>query len=549
MTDAVLSHTATCHPVIAGASTDNSAYEVFIQKTKRAFEDFLNADKTLLLVDSKGLFDIFLANIPEETRAANVCNTCRQFFDRYGGLVQVDGITGAKFSAIWSDEFATSDLKAAVAAVNAEVSRRKIEGVFVPPRTNLGSASEGGFSHIHVVIPSTLVWRNAKYTADQWEAKLREDHKDLCRALSELTVPMLKDALRLLNMSVLDRSEKHVDRVEWLLKLKDSTVKGRPYDNLIWRAVANAPTGWCQVRSSALSTLFDDLVAGVSFEVISRKWGKKMDPGVYMRPDAAPSAGAVKAAEAIFAKMNLAPSLDRRFARLSDLKTDWTPTAVEAPKTEGLFGHLVTKDAKKSTYEQVSAPAVTMTWAKFQSKHLPSANKIEMLVRSSDYFIGLTTAVHADAEPIFQWDRVERRNPVSWYCYRESHLNTAARWNLKTGTWTEVKAIAQRPCNWYTESAKMFAGSILFLDGCKDVAGEQQAGLGLFPEILRSELHEVRSVMEAFSNDGKLKGFAEAEAFGVVIDGSMQPRTSQPVRLRITDKDGLISHIDIDRFD
>lgn len=77
MTDAVLSHTATCHPVIAGASTDNNAYEVFIQKTKRAFADFVNADKTLLTVDSKGLFDIFLAHIPEETRAANVCNTCR----------------------------------------------------------------------------------------------------------------------------------------------------------------------------------------------------------------------------------------------------------------------------------------------------------------------------------------------------------------------------------------------------------------------------------------------------------------------------------------
>ena len=46
------------------------------------------------------------------------------------------------------------------------------------------------------------------------------------------------------------------------------------------------------------------------------------------------------------------------------------------------------------------------------------------------------------------------------------------------------------------------------------------AGCALFPEIIRSELHGVRSVIEAYSKRNGISGYSDASACGIWVDNS-----------------------------
>jgi hypothetical protein len=59
-------------------------------------------------------------------------------------------------------------------------------------------------------------------------------------------------------------------------------------------------------------------------------------------------------------------------------------------------------------------------------------------------------------------------------------------------------------------------GVLLVLKGCREHEN-RASGLALFPECLRSELHEVRSVIEKFSNANKPEGSVHGSAAGPMI--------------------------------
>lgn len=85
---------------------------------------------------------------------------------------------------------------------------------------------------------------------------------------------------------------------------------------------------------------------------------------------------------------------------------------------------------------------------------------------------------------MIQWDSEEKRNPVTSYVY----LNGSApsRWNLNSGVYHPVTAIALQP--WMWSAAKRFAHqgeSVVFLlENAKDL--EYSKGAGFFPEFLRT---------------------------------------------------------------
>jgi hypothetical protein len=86
-----------------------------------------------------------------------------------------------------------------------------------------------------------------------------------------------------------------------------------------------------------------------------------------------------------------------------------------------------------------------MTLEKFQRTVLPSALEVFFKVPAGRaQFYGLTTAVHPDAPPIFQWDGLDGypRNPVSWYVYDKG--SWAKGWGLTAGAWAKVTAVVNR---------------------------------------------------------------------------------------------------------
>lgn len=488
----------------------------------------------LFTTNAADLFEVYLSNLPAE-RDVHTCTACRKFVEAFGGLVTIDE-NGRAVSAFWDADVVPLFYRTAVSAMQREVIRSRVTGPFLSSEPRFGMPKTGTWTHFSATPPRSDIYKHPLLSAGQAMAAKREDFRTVANALADFTPAVLTEALRLLETDALSRSERFVAPVRWLLDLhagragaKDSRIR----DNILWRAIAAAPEGYCHPRASMTGTLLEDIAAGLDFADVKRRFDAKMHPLQFQRPQAAPTAGAIAAAEKTFAAMGLAPALERRWARLDEVETIWRPTA---PKSEasgkGVFGHLAPKGAP-DVVGVSGMPPVTMTWEKFARTILPGALAIQVQVPSHGNFIAMTTAVHADAPPILKWD-----NPVAWYVYHGG--SAATQWGLRAG-WCKVEALSLSPTQWGNEpAAYLHDGLVIVLEGAQDSRNESAC---LFPETLRNELHGVRAVIEAYSKRAKL-----GDAGGPAASGLHLGKTGGGYTLRVTTATGKTDYR-IDRWD
>lgn len=488
--------------------------------------------------DEAALGDAYLSGIREDRRQHYNCHCCRHFIQRFGGLVTIDG-EGRQRSALWAFDPPAFFLRS-VEALHSLVKKAKVVGVFLSADKTLGTPRTKEWTHLAATNPTPFKVRLK--TAGQEVAEKLEDYKMLCHGLADYSRDAVEQAVRVLKADAVYRSEKAVGIAEWFLKLHEA-IKSNPHAkrNLTWAAVASAPPGFCHVRSTMISTLLDDIVSGMAFDAIARRWKEKMHPLQYQRPTAPPRDGVIKAAEELVAKLGLERSLLRRYATLDDVLLKlWTPRELtEAPKAGGVFGHLREKQAPSA----IELPATTMTWEKFARTILGEVLEMEIMVPMRGGFCGLMTAADAESPPIIQWDGLEghSRNPVSWYYWNGG--SSAAQWGLSSG-WNKVTCVFPKPAHWQApEKFKREKEAIHFaIAGCVE---SRLDSLALFPEILKSELHGIRSVIEAHSNKGGGGQGAEAgNANGLTLGSG----SSDSIRLRVKTASGLANYI-IDRID
>jgi len=497
-------------------------------------------------VDPASLWRAWLAGLPESERQPHTCHACRQFIERFGGLVSFteDGTPASLFNdeaLVKHGMYASSFWAVATLA-----QRGRVNGVFVSAEKQWGTESTRDkkrightWHHLHATPPAHLVHRRVTQTAGQRAAELREDHGTLLRALADFKIENVRQALSLAESEALYRSEKVAGRLRWLLNLHEEREAHKgSFSNHAWLAVATAPAGFCHVRSSVVGSLLEDLEAGKPFAEVKRAFDAKMHPLQYQRPTAPPSVGNIKQAEAIVAKLGVEASLRRRYAKLDEVKALWKP----APKKElvnagGVFAHLVPAPGGMAP---LSAKGPVMTWEKFARTVLPGAESIQALVPMTGSFHALVTASDPDAPAILQWDRDGARNPVSWYTY--AGVRYASQWNLSAGTWVDVPAICLMPNQWQDGFEHHGKGIIAILDGCRDT---QPAGLCLFPELLKSEFHSIRSTIEAHSRTRKIEGYQEASACGLAVRAGGD---RGELRVRVLSR-GTVTEYGIDRWD
>lgn len=504
-------------------------------------------------VDPAALWQAYLDGLPEGRRQYYNCRACQNFIERYAGLVTItDGLTDAVF------DFTTATppfFRTSVENMRHLVLRAKVTGVFYSDEavcwgtpTNVSKKTGQTWTHLFSPRPKSAAYRNGLLSDNQAMAEKREEFKMLKHGLAEYGPAVVAEARRVLASGALYRSEKASGMADWLHALHEQLagVPGRCRDNVVWSAVATAPVGFCHVRSNVVHTLMDDIVAGLDFQAVSKRWAEKLHPLQYQRPTAAPKDGAIDQAEKLFDQLGLAPALVRRFAKLEDvLLTLWTPPPARPvpPPMGGIFDHL---RQDKTQVTPMTLPPTVMTWEKFRTTVLPTAQRLEALAPYSGSYYGLVTAVDPTAPPLLQWDGVpgRPRNPVSWYFYNPS--STATRWGLPSNTYVPVTAVFPAPPVWQESEKHQHQGEKVFfsLAGCRD---QQTAGTGLalFPECLRSELHGVRAVVEAFSRRGTIEGAAEGTANGLAF----QKSKSSPVTLRVTDAGGNQTVYTVDRWD
>lgn len=539
---------------VAGRPVDgeDAAYSALVQQVAGAF----GLDESpLFTTDAAELWDAFLGGLPEDRRQHYRCRACRTFVERFGGLVTIDAETGALTSPLWNASDGDSTFFAgAVTAVRFLVLRARVTGVFLSnervwgmPHNASPKSPTGTWNHLFAIPHPHIVHRETPVaTCAQAMAEKVQDHHMLKRGLAEFPLELVRQAHTLLSTGALYRSEKCIGIAKWLLDLHEAIAplkNQRHRDNLVWRAVATAPAGFCHVRTTMISTLLEDLAAGKSFNDIKRAFDCKMAPLQYQRPQAAPTDGQLAAAEAVVAKLKAAGALARRYARIEEIlpRALWTPRPLaEFPKGPGVFDHLKTKPTAPATMD---IPAQPMTWDKFRRTVLADAERIEFLVPSSHApFFGFVTAEDPDAPPILQWDSAEARNPVNWYFYYGGSL--PHEWGLTWGDFVEVDAITLQPSGWGRELAHQGDGAFFILRGARDRKAAS-ASLALFPEALRSEYHGIRAAIEAFSRAGRLGNAEGATACGVSFSKNL---TTGRLTFRVTAKGMRASYV-IDRWD
>ena len=487
--------------------------------------------------DPDALWNAYLGNLRDDRRQHYNCHCCRNFIQRFGGLVAIDE-RGQQRSALWAFSPPAFFMRS-IEALKELAGNAKVVGVFLSAEKILGTHRTKEWTHLATGNPQPFTVRLK--TAGQEVADKLEDYKILCHGLADYSRDAVEQAVRVLKGDAVYRSEKALGVAEWFLKLHEA-IRDNPKAkrNLTWLAVASAPPGFCHIRSTMISTLLHDIVSGLPFDDIARRWKDKMHPLQYQRPIAAPREGAIKQAEELVARLGLERSLLRRYATLDDVLLKlWTPREfTDAPKAAGVFGHL--RNALKA--DSIELPAVTMTWEKFRRTILDGVLQMEIMVPSHGGFCGVMTAADAESPPIIQWDGLEGhpRNPVSWYYWHGG--SSASQWGLSSG-WNAVTCIFPNPSKWQEpEKFKHQKETIHFaIAGCTESLA---SSLALFPEILKAELHGIRSVVEAHSSRGGVGEGAELGSANGLTLGS----GDTPVRLRVRTTDGLANYV-IDRLD
>lgn len=519
---------------------EDADYDTFSAKLRTSFAGKVGAGTPLFTVGVEGLFETYLRHLPLGMQQVHTCSACRRFIETYGGLVLIDE-NGATQSAMWSFDDAPPAYAAAVQALRGAVERAPVTGVFLSSEPEWGTPRTGPWHHLAVTPTKGMLFQRSILTAGQSMAEKREDYRILCDALRDFTPAILEQAVTLLKSETMYRSEKVLGVAEWLLavhRARTHAISSAHRTAGTWLAVATAPTGFCHVRSTMIGTLLEDLAAGLPVADIAAKFKAKMHPLQYQRPQAAPAAGNIAQAEKVVAQLGIAASLKRRFARLEDVAVAcWRPVVrAQQPVDGGVFAHLQPKGASPTTLD---LPSVTMTWEKFARTVLPEAESIELLAPSHGSYGALVTAVDPNAPPLLQWDREDQRNPVSWYVYHGGSL--ASAWNVTPG-YVKVTAVTLQPSMWHRALDHQGAAVFFLLDGARDLRGG--GSLALFPECLRSELHGIRSTIEAFSRAGRLEGRDEASACGLKLEKGQ----AWNVTVRVTNKAGR-AVFKLDRWD
>lgn len=495
----------------------------------------------LFTTDAADLFALYLDGFPEGRRQHYNCHACKKFVETYGGLVEISS-DGRATPVFWDTANTPDFFAASVSKLFRAVSKAKVTGVFFDKQNTWGTPITGEWRHLHVNPVMDNVFYSRLQTPLQAGAEKKEDFKNVIRALIEFPLEAVAQAVNIVNHDILYRSEKILGQAIWLKSLHEAINANKAFKaNIVWAAIASAPSGFCHPRSSMIGSLLEDIVAGLPFNAIKDKFDKKMHPLQYQRPQAAPSAGNIADAEKVIGQLGVARSLERRFATVEEVEKIWAPSAQQEQKAGGIFGHLRPKGSEKAV--NIEMPAKVMTWEKFYKEVLPTAEKIEFVIPwGNANYAAILTAQHDDAPPILQWDREHQRNPFSWYLYNGG--SSPQFWSLPSNGPAEVTAVCYQPSMWRdANNTHQGCGVMFVIQGAKD-SRARGVGNGLFPEILKSDLRGIRATLEAYSRTAELGGIEQASACGLMLQKGGQ----WDAEFKVT-SNGIANKYKLDRWD
>lgn len=250
----------------------DAAYHV---TRKLIADEFLaNSKKPLFNVEVSSIFPLFVSGIPQAYQQQYTCNTCKNFFNKFGNVVYIEN--GEIKSALFGNTDEVPEIfRKSVEICKYVVEHCSINNVFYSSKSTFGEESLGGWSHFYAKMDKSKIHRNLVKTASQLQAEKSEDFKMLEKALNDWSWETVNKVKELVASNTFYRMDTVSGVSNWFWELKKKYDKLKNQHNrkiLIWEAVANAPIGFCHINSSMIGTLLSDMQSGYSIAVIKTRF-------------------------------------------------------------------------------------------------------------------------------------------------------------------------------------------------------------------------------------------------------------------------------------
>ncbi|MFY1687422.1 hypothetical protein [Plantactinospora sp. WMMB782] len=366
-------------------------------------------------LDRDSLWLTFLDSFPAGTnvrfreRAEYDCSTCRGFIRNLGNVVEIHN---GQVRSLWSGVSASDPVFSVVAAALDEfVGTLPLSTIFRSTEAQYGTRTtrtlrDGQvevWHHLHGRVEKRHRVEDVGAARSAFDAAVQVFQ----RGLAELTQHALDTVVDLIDDNALYRGAEHRRAVTEFRSLQNRWTEaddGRAF------VFANAMNPAARFRNTVIGTLVQDLSAGVDLEQAVRSFETKVAPQNYQRPTALITPAMVRAAMKTIDELGIEESLQRRFARLSDVSVTnvlWVDNDTQSRMKDGIEGLLMQaattgsaggrlRDAKPE-----ETPVVT-----FMKDILPGAAAIDLWVANSHepHFVSLTTGRHPAAPRLFTWD-------------------------------------------------------------------------------------------------------------------------------------------------
>ncbi len=466
--------------------------------------------------EAEALWGFYLRAFPVEDRQHHNCRTCRQFITSAGATVTLTE-EGNVQSAFWGHPDDTSYYGKVAKAMRDALARMTPERPFVATRGWGSPTTCQKHNWGHWFARPTTAWMR---TNDSYAGDVEQGVGVVNQALAETRAKTLALAMDLIATGRIPRSEKVTPLVEALNALANHKTERR--DNAV-RYWLGRVTNLCHVRGSVAMTLLQDLQTSSDVDAVVARFREKVDPLAYMRPKALPSEQTVARAEKAFIEGGYQNSLLRRWARVEEIPCFWKRTYDEAPPERSVFKNVRVKDEAPPARKSVSSEPRRMSWSVFQRDILPTAANIDMQTTDRRTpVVFFTQAADPSAPSIIKEDKT-----ISHYCWQNGSFASEA--NLRPGVWVRVVGLTQTWKHTYA-----------LLEGSRE-RNPDLGHTGLFPEVLKPEMHPFRAVIEEYNRNNRLP--LPTDADGTIAGFSVVDNA----RLRVTTASGLVSEYIIDR--
>ena len=367
------------------------------------------------------------------------CNTCRNFFERYGNIVAVDEDLNiiTMYDGETSDEYRES-----FRLMSELLKGAPIGGVFVETFNNLNflpyeqtnknaedfalgisqnvkqyteeeaakyGVVEAGrvytFHHFMVRLRREFVTFTNE-TPDSLTARYREDKVQLEKGLNTIGTDTLELVADLINQGSLLNGDAYLSKVEdYLKKAREyADIPQEKRDNWLWVTSYKYP--FARFRTELIGTLCTELAEGKELAKACTDWNKRVDPANYMKAKAPITQQMIDAAKAFVMENGYEQSFNRRCATMEDIKVCDILHANAGDgtiKPVSIFDGLKPTATRHKSSEFDGVPVVGID--EFMRDILPTCKSVEVYLqnRMEKNFVTLTAPAVADSKPIFKW--------------------------------------------------------------------------------------------------------------------------------------------------